>query len=65
MISILPIAVWSYLVFYHAAHVRSRRGGGQGNVFSVGKAKARLFDKDNDQKVTSGTWPDWRRPRWR
>lgn len=27
-------------------------GGGQGGVFSVGKAKARLFDKDNDQKVT-------------
>lgn len=27
-------------------------GGGQGGVFNVGKAKARLFDKDNDQKVT-------------
>lgn len=27
-------------------------GGGQGGVFSVGKAKARLFDKENDQKVT-------------
>ncbi|WP_297623423.1 ATP-dependent zinc metalloprotease FtsH [uncultured Rikenella sp.] len=27
-------------------------GGGAGGVFSVGKAKARLFDKDNDQKVT-------------
>ena len=26
--------------------------GGGGGVFSVGKAKARLFDKDNDQKVT-------------
>ncbi|MCC8062736.1 MAG: ATP-dependent zinc metalloprotease FtsH, partial [Rikenellaceae bacterium] len=27
-------------------------GAGGGGVFSVGKAKARLFDKDNDQKVT-------------
>lgn len=27
-------------------------GGGAGGVFNVGKAKARLFDKDNDQRVT-------------
>jgi ATP-dependent Zn proteases len=27
-------------------------GGGAGGVFSVGKAKAQLFDKDNDKKVT-------------
>ncbi|MCH5305841.1 MAG: ATP-dependent zinc metalloprotease FtsH [Rikenella sp.] len=27
-------------------------GGGAGGVFSVGKAKARLFDKNNDQRVT-------------
>ena len=27
-------------------------GGGPGGVFSVGKAKAQLFDKDNDRKVT-------------
>jgi cell division protease FtsH len=26
--------------------------GGGGNVFSVGKSKARLFDKDSDKKVT-------------
>ena len=26
--------------------------GGPGGVFSVGKAKAQLFDKDNDRKVT-------------
>ncbi|MDE5944578.1 MAG: ATP-dependent zinc metalloprotease FtsH, partial [Rikenella sp.] len=27
-------------------------GGGAGGVFSVGKAKARLFDKNSDQRVT-------------
>ena len=27
-------------------------GGGGGGIFSVGKSKARLFDKDNDTKVT-------------
>jgi cell division protease FtsH len=27
-------------------------GGGGGGIFSVGKSKARLFDKDNDNKVT-------------
>ena len=27
-------------------------GAGPGGVFSVGKAKAQLFDKDNDRKVT-------------
>ncbi|MDR2533315.1 MAG: ATP-dependent zinc metalloprotease FtsH [Tannerellaceae bacterium] len=27
-------------------------GGGPGNVFSVGKSKAQLFDKDNEKKVT-------------
>ena len=28
------------------------QGGGQGGVFNVGKAKARLFDKENDTKTT-------------
>ena len=27
-------------------------GGGGGGVFSVGKSKAQLFDKDSSQKVT-------------
>ncbi len=31
---------------------RGGNGGGSGNVFSVGKAKAQVFDKDNKVKVT-------------
>lgn len=45
---ILLVAVWIFLM--------RRMGGGAsagpGGVFSVGKAKAQLFDKDNERKVT-------------
>jgi len=42
---ILLIGAWFYFMR------RMGRGGGDG-VFSVGKSKARVFDKNNDQKVT-------------
>jgi cell division protease FtsH len=45
---ILLIGVWIFMM-------RRMSGGGTGaggGVFSVGKAKAQLFDKDNDKKVT-------------
>lgn len=45
---ILIIAVWVFLM----RRMSGGAGGGPGGVFSVGKAKAQLFDKDNDQKVT-------------
>lgn len=45
---ILIIAVWIFLM----RRMSGGAGGGPGGVFSVGKAKAQLFDKDNDQKVT-------------
>ncbi|MCD7916242.1 MAG: ATP-dependent zinc metalloprotease FtsH [Tannerellaceae bacterium] len=38
------IILWIFLM--------RRMSGGAGNVFNAGKAKARLFDKDNDSKVT-------------
>ncbi|MDE6715964.1 MAG: ATP-dependent metallopeptidase FtsH/Yme1/Tma family protein, partial [Muribaculaceae bacterium] len=44
------------LIFFWIFMFRRMSGGGAGpgggNVFSVGKAKAQLFDKDNDKKVT-------------
>ena len=43
---ILLIAVWIFFMR------RMGRGGADGGVFSVGKSKARVFDKDSDQKVT-------------
>ncbi len=44
---ILLVALWFFLL--------RRMGGGGGaggGIFNVGKSKARLFDKDNDSKVT-------------
>lgn len=45
---ILLVLVWIFLM----KRMSGNSGGGAGGVFSVGKAKAQLFDKDNDMKVT-------------
>lgn len=45
---LLIIVVWIFLM----RRMSGGAGGGPGGVFSVGKAKAQLFDKDNDRKVT-------------
>lgn len=45
---LLLIAIWFFLM----RKMSGGPGGGPGNVFSVGKAKAQLFDKDSDRKVT-------------
>lgn len=45
---ILLIGVWMFLM----RRMSGGTGAGPGGVFSVGKAKALLFDKDNDRKVT-------------
>ena len=45
---ILIIVVWIFLM----RRMSGGAGGGPGGVFSVGNAKAQLFDKDNDRKVT-------------
>ena len=45
---ILLVLVWIFLM----KRMSGNAGGGAGGVFGVGKAKAQLFDKDNDKKVT-------------
>lgn len=45
---ILLIGVWMFLM----RRMSGGTGAGPGGVFRVGKAKAQLFDKDNDRKVT-------------
>ena len=45
---ILLIGVWMFLM----RRMSGGTGAGPGGVFSVGKAKAQLFDKNNDRKVT-------------
>ena len=45
---LLIIVVWIFLM----RRLSGGATGGPGGVFSVGKAKAQLFDKDNDRKVT-------------
>ena len=44
---VLLVALW----FFMLRRMNGGAGGG-GGIFSVGKSKARLFDKDNDSKVT-------------
>lgn len=46
---ILLIGVWMFLMRRMSG---GGTGAGPGGVFNVGKAKAQLFDKDNDRKVT-------------
>lgn len=45
---ILFVLVWIFLM----RRMSGGAGGGPGGVFSVGKAKAQLFDKDNNPQVT-------------
>ena len=45
---ILLIGVWMFLM----RRMSGGTGAGPGGVFSVGKAKAQLFDKDNERKMT-------------
>ena len=45
---ILFVLVWIFLM----KRMSGGAGGGPGGVFSVGKAKAQLFDKDNNPQVT-------------
>ena len=46
---ILLIAIW---VFFIRRMSKGAGGGGAGGVFSVGKSKAQLFDKDSAIKIT-------------
>ena len=40
------------VAFYFLMYRRMGGAGGGGGIFNVGKSKAKLFDKDNDNKVT-------------
>ena len=44
---VLLVALWFFLL-----RRMGGTGGAGGGIFNVGKSKARLFDKDNDSKVT-------------
>lgn len=52
VISLAPFALFILLWIFLMCRMSGGGAGGGGNVFNVGKAKARLFDKDNDSKVT-------------
>ena len=45
---VLMIAIWMFFM----RRMGGGMGSGQGGIFNVGKAKAQLFDKDNNLKVT-------------
>lgn len=46
---ILLVVLWFFLMRYMS---RGGAGGGGGGIFSVGKSKAQLYDKNNSNKVT-------------
>jgi len=48
---ILPFLLIAVLWIYFARRMSSAGGGGAGNIFSVGKSKAQIFDKDTHIKT--------------
>ncbi|MDR1918448.1 MAG: ATP-dependent zinc metalloprotease FtsH [Tannerellaceae bacterium] len=51
-LSLLPFVLFILLMIFIMRRMSGGAGGGAGNVFSVGKSKAQLFDKNNDKKIT-------------
>jgi cell division protease FtsH len=52
LLSLAPIILFILLFLFIMRRMSGGTGGGAGNVFSVGKSKAQLFDKNNDKKIT-------------
>ena len=52
LISFGPIILFVLIWIFFMRRMSGGAGNGPGNVFSVGKSRAQLFDKDNDTKVT-------------
>ena len=52
LISFGPIILFVLVCIFLMKRMSGGAGGGPGGVFSVGKAKAQLFDKDNNPQVT-------------
>lgn len=53
LLSLAPIILFVLLFLFIMRRMSGgTAGGGAGNVFSVGKSKAQLFDKNNDKKIT-------------
>ena len=52
LVSFGPIILLIGVLMFLMRRMSGGTGAGPGGVFSVGKAKAQLFDKDNDRKVT-------------
>jgi cell division protease FtsH len=50
--SLVPVVVMVFLWFYLMRRMSGSGGSGGGGVFSVGRSKAMLFDKNNADKVT-------------
>ncbi len=50
--SLVPVVVMVFLWFYLMRRMSGGGGSGGGGVFSVGRSKAMLFDKNNADKVT-------------
>ncbi len=49
---LIIMGLFLFFIFRRASGGGSGGGGGGSNMFNVGKSKAKLFDKDKDQKVT-------------
>lgn len=49
LLNVLPIVFFALLVYFS---FRNMRGAGGGGIFSVGKSKAKLFDKESGVNIT-------------
>jgi ATP-dependent metalloprotease FtsH len=50
-LSFLPFVILIVLWFYIMRRMSSQAGGGPGGIFSVGKSKAKLFDRESNIKI--------------
>ncbi|KAF8445822.1 ATP-dependent metallopeptidase Hfl [Boletus edulis BED1] len=51
LLNFAPTILFAGLLFYMSRRAGGSAGGGPGGIFSIGKSKAKLFNKDTDVKV--------------
>ncbi len=52
LVTAIPFLLVLGLLFFMTRSMSRGAGGGQGGIFSVGKAKAQMFDKNSTEKIT-------------
>jgi cell division protease FtsH len=63
LISLLPILIIVALWIFIMRRMSAGGAGGGGQIFNIGKSKARLFDEKTDIKTTFKDEPDLKAPK--